>query len=105
MDRQVIELDSFRHYRVRRTPDGLIEVLEHPARPCPAMDEGEVDREGGMVIATLKEGEEAEFVLGRFAAAVPPEAFASVRDIWCGDDFIQLLRGDWKRREGKAVRS
>jgi len=105
MGKQIINLDSFHHYRVRRVLNGL-EIVEYPAEECPSMGD-EVDLDSGKPIAVLKDGEEAEFVLGRFTAAIPSEVFIKDRhegDVWCGDDFIQCLRGDWRKYEGKVVK-
>ena len=103
--KKIIDIDSFHHYSVRRVLHGL-EIVEYPTHDCPAMGD-ELDLSCGRPIAVLKDGEEAEFVLGRFTAAIPPEVFSKdehADDIWCGDDFIQCLRGDWKKHEGKVVK-
>jgi hypothetical protein len=105
MGKQVIDLDSFHHYRVRRVLHGL-EIVEYPADACPSMGD-ELDENAGRPIAVLKDGEEAEFVLGRFTAAIPSAVFEKdehAKDVWCGDDFIQCLRGDWRKHQGKVVK-
>lgn len=99
-ERKVIELSSFFHYSVRRTLHGL-EIIEYPADDCPAMG-GEMDRSCGRPIAVLGDDEEANFILGRFTAALPSDVLGEHRckheEIWCGDDFIQYIRGNRRKR-------
>lgn len=87
-----IALNSYRHYKVVPTSDGMV-LLEF-GEACPEMgDREEYDDSEGRVVATIGKGEEVQFIAHQYITMLDPADFEDT-GVMCGDDFMFRLRTD-----------